>query len=49
VQIIDPADKATVTREAAQVHLRTVLAQAELVRSLGASVRQTYEMAGTSA
>jgi hypothetical protein len=41
------ADKATVTREAAQDHLRTVLAQAEIVRSLGASVRQAYEMAGT--
>jgi hypothetical protein len=34
------ADKATVTREAAQDHLRTLLAQAEIVRSLGASVRQ---------
>lgn len=43
------ADKATVTREAAQDHLRTLLAQAEIVRSLGASVRQAYEMAGTSA
>jgi hypothetical protein len=42
------ADKATVVREAAQDHLRTLLAQAEIVRSLGASVRQAYELAGTS-
>ncbi len=42
------ADKATVVREAAQDHLRTLLAQAEIVRSLGASVRQAYEMAGGS-
>jgi hypothetical protein len=42
------ADKATVTREAAVDHLRVLLAQAELVRSLGASVRQAYELAGTS-
>jgi hypothetical protein len=41
-------DKATVTREAAQDHLRVLMAQAEIVRSLGASVRQAYEMAGTS-
>lgn len=40
------ADKATVVREAAQDHLRTLLAQAEIVRSLGASVRQAFEMAG---
>lgn len=40
------ADKATVTREAAQDHLRTLLAQAEIVRSLGASVRQAYSLAG---
>jgi hypothetical protein len=42
------ADKATVVREAAQDHLRTLLAQAEIVRSLGARVRQAYELAGTS-
>jgi hypothetical protein len=41
------ADKATVVREAAQDRLRVLLAQAEIVRSLGASVRQAYEMAGT--
>jgi hypothetical protein len=39
-------DKATVTREAAQDHLRVLMAQAEIVRSLGASVRQAYELAG---
>jgi hypothetical protein len=41
------ADKATVIREAAQDRLRVLLAQAEVVRSLGASVRQAYEMAGS--
>lgn len=41
------ADKATVIREAAQDRLRVLLAQAEVVRSLGASVRAAYEMAGT--
>jgi hypothetical protein len=40
------ADKATVVREAAVDRLRVLLAQAEIVRSLGASVRQAYEMAG---
>lgn len=40
------ADKATVTREAAQDHLRILLAQAENVRSLGASVRAAYSLAG---
>ena len=40
------ADKATVVREAAQDHLRVLLAQAEIVRSLGASVRQAFDMAG---
>lgn len=39
-------DLATVRREAAQDHLRVVRDQAEIVRSLGASVRQAYEMAG---
>jgi hypothetical protein len=34
------ADKATVIREAAQDRLRILLAQAESVRSLGASVRK---------
>ncbi len=42
------ADKATVVREAAQDRLRVLLAQAEIVRSLGASVRQAYELAGVS-
>jgi hypothetical protein len=42
------ADKATVTREAAQDHLRTLLAQAEIVRSLGVSVRQAYELPGVA-
>jgi hypothetical protein len=42
------ADRATVVREAAQDRLRVLLAQAEIVRSLGASVRQAYEMAGTA-
>lgn len=41
------ADKATVVREAAQDKLRVLLAQAEIVRSLGASVRQAYDLAGT--
>jgi hypothetical protein len=41
------ADKATVIREAAQDRLRVLLAQAEIVRSLGASVRQAYDMAGS--
>jgi hypothetical protein len=40
------ADKATVVREAAQDRLRVLLAQAEIVRSLGASVRQAFDMAG---
>lgn len=43
------ADKATVIREAAQDRLRVLLAQAEIVRSLGASVRQAYETAGVGA
>ena len=42
------ADKATVVREAAQDRLRVLLAQSEIVRSLGASVRQAYELAGVS-
>ena len=42
------SDKATVVREAAQDQLRVLLAQAEIVRSLGASVRQAYELAGAS-
>lgn len=42
-------DKATVVRESAQDHLRTLREQAEIVRSLGASVRQAYEMAGVAA
>jgi hypothetical protein len=37
-----------VVREAAVDRLRVLLAQAEIVRSLGASVRQAYELAGTS-
>ena len=39
-------DKSTVTREAAQDHLRVLMAQAEVVRSLGASVRQAFDLAG---
>lgn len=39
-------DKATVTRESAQDHLRVLMVQAEIVRSLGASVRQAYDLAG---
>ena len=39
-------DRATVTREAAQDHLRTLRDQAELVRSIGASIRTAYELAG---
>ena len=42
------ADKATVVREAAQDRLRVLLAQAEIVRSLGASVRQAFDLAGAS-
>jgi hypothetical protein len=42
------SDKATVVREASQDHLRVLLAQAEIVRSLGASVRQAFDMAGSS-
>lgn len=42
------ADKATVVREAAQDRLRVLLAQGEIVRSLGASVRQAYDMAGAA-
>lgn len=38
--------RAEVTREAAQDHLRTVLAVVEVLRSLGASVRTAYEGAG---
>lgn len=39
-------DRAVVTRESAQDHLRVLRDQAEIVRSLGASVRQAYELAG---
>lgn len=39
-------DRATAVREAAQDHLRTLRDQAECVRSLGASVRMSYELAG---
>jgi hypothetical protein len=42
------ADKATMVREAAVDRLRVTLAQAGIVRSLGASVRQAFEMAGVS-
>ena len=42
------ADKATVVREAAQDRLRVLLAQSEIVRSLGASVRQAYDLAGAT-
>jgi hypothetical protein len=40
------AAKTTVVREAAQDKLRTLLATAEVCRSLSASVRASYEMAG---
>jgi hypothetical protein len=40
-------DRAVVARESAQDHLRVLRDQAEIVRSLGASVRQAYELAGT--
>lgn len=40
---------ATTNREAAQDHLRVVLAVAETVRSLGASVRSSYGLAGVGA
>lgn len=40
--------RATAARETAQDHLRVVRDQAEIVRSLGASVRTAYEMAGAS-
>lgn len=39
-------DIAVARRESAQDHLRVTRDQAEIVRSLGASVRQAYEMAG---
>ena len=39
-------DKAVIARESAQDHLRVLRDQAEIVRSLGASVRTAYEMAG---
>jgi multidrug efflux pump subunit AcrA (membrane-fusion protein) len=41
-------DRAVVTRESAQDHLRVLRDQAEIVRSLGVSVRQSYELAGAS-
>jgi hypothetical protein len=41
-------DRAVVTRESAQDHLRVLRDQAEIVRSLGASVRQAYELAGAT-
>ena len=39
---------ATTAREVAQDNLRVVLAIAETVRSLGASVRSAYSLAGTA-
>lgn len=39
---------ATTAREVAQDNLRVILAVAETVRSLGASVRQAYSMAGAA-
>jgi hypothetical protein len=39
---------ATTAREVAQDNLRVVLAVAETVRSLGASVRQAYSIAGAA-
>lgn len=41
-------DVASAARENAQDYLRVVRDQAEIVRSLGASVRTAYEMAGVS-
>jgi hypothetical protein len=41
-------DRAVVARESAQDHLRVLRDQAEIVRSLGASVRQSYELAGAT-
>jgi hypothetical protein len=41
-------DKAFVVRESAQDHLRVLLVQSDIVRSLGASVRQAFELAGTT-
>ena len=41
-------DVAVATRESAQDHLRVLRDQAEIVRSLGASVRQAYEIAGAA-
>jgi len=43
------ADKATVIREAAVDRLRVLIVQADLVRSLGSSVRQAFELAGHAA
>jgi hypothetical protein len=40
---------ATAAREAAQDHLRTLRDQASLVQSIGAFVRQSYELAGVGA
>jgi hypothetical protein len=40
--------RAKATRENAQDYLRIVRDQAEIVRSLGASVRTAYELAGVS-
>lgn len=42
-------DAAVANRESAQDHLRVLRDQAEIVRSIGASVRQAYEMAGVGA
>ena len=41
-------DRAVVARESAQDHLRTLRDQADCVRSLSASVRASYEMAGAA-
>lgn len=40
--------KAVAVREAAVSRLRMLTVQAEVVRSLGASVRQAFDMAGTT-
>lgn len=48
IELCSQHSKATVVREAAQDRLRVLLAQAEIVRSLGASVRTVYDMAGVS-
>lgn len=42
------ADKAAVVTEAAKDRLRTLMVQAEICRSLSASVRHSFDLAGVS-